>query len=391
MTIVKQTAVASDGHMKHLRNYLNNDEKVLLRDSLNMEMCEDVKAWSSFMAQTREAFGHNKARMGRDGKPAKNTVVYHQILAFLPDECDVNGGKMSPEACMRYAREYVEKYYPHQQIVMALHKEYCREDKTYRYAVHMAINRTDLETGRRLDEGLSKAAKVKRAARVREMDEGWGLQQVEKGVLNSQVHKKQASHVERALEARGVRSFKNNLRSLLQLAAERASSIVEYRELLDSWGVSTEFRNGRMYAVDQDNSRFSFSVSRLDADIRTEALQERFGEVYVERVRAEYLESLRQAFVEYRSLAMSKAGCDYAEFPQLHVPRPPEVLALDREVKRQILSYWRGGDELRYSLASNVPYARKARRDVSSDSSYSGGQVPRDGQDRDGHSKSKGR
>lgn len=37
MTIIKQTGVQSSGHMKNLRGYINDDRKVILRDSLNMD------------------------------------------------------------------------------------------------------------------------------------------------------------------------------------------------------------------------------------------------------------------------------------------------------------------------------------------------------------------
>ena len=111
MTIIKQTGVQSNGHMKNLRGYINDDRKVLVRDSLNMDGCTNPKRWSHHMWMTREAYGHNKAaRRVRDKKTgelkeAKNTILFHQILGFNPDECDLNGGWLSPEECMRYAKE----------------------------------------------------------------------------------------------------------------------------------------------------------------------------------------------------------------------------------------------------------------------------------------------
>ena len=109
MTIIKQTGVQSSGHMKNLRGYINDDRKVILRDSLNMDGCTNPKRWAHHMWMTREAYGHNKAaRRVRDKKTgelkeAKNTILFHQILGFNPDECDLNGGRLSPEECMRYA------------------------------------------------------------------------------------------------------------------------------------------------------------------------------------------------------------------------------------------------------------------------------------------------
>lgn len=380
MTIIKQQSVSSQSHQKHLRDYINNDRKVLLREAQNMELCTDLKQWASFMAKTRASFGHDKsARKGKDGKPAKNTILYHQILAFLPDECDVNKRQLSPEDCMRYAKEYAEKHYPHQQIVFALHKEYCREDRTYRYAVHMVINRSDLSTGKRLAEGRGKQAKVERAKRVRALDKAWDLQQVEEGVSNSKVHKKQPSKIEKELALRGERSYKTNLRELCRLAAKKASSLYEYRELLESWGVSTDFRNGRMYAVDEDHKRFSFSVSRLDAALRVEHLEKNFtntegsmGMVDVVQIRQTYLDGLRASFLEYKRSVQDLKGVDLSEFPKFRVDRPDERIAQDEQVKRALLAYWRGADELRYKLASNVPYSRKNQKSASRSDAASG-------------------
>ena len=231
MTIIKQTGVQSSGHMKNLRGYINDDRKVILRDSLNMDGCTNPKRWAHHMWMTREAYGHNKAaRRVRDKKTgelkeAKNTILFHQILGFNPDECDLNGGWLSPEECMRYAKEYVGKHYPNQQIVMALHNEYCKADKTHRYAVHIVINRTDLSTGKRLDEGRGKSAKVKRASRIRDLDHEWGLKQVVEGERNSSVHKKQPSRIEKELAARGIDSYKTNLRELCRIAAGEAENI----------------------------------------------------------------------------------------------------------------------------------------------------------------------
>lgn len=372
MTIIKQRGVASSRHQKNLRGYINDDRKVLLRDSQNMEECHDLRRWAAHMERTRVMFGHDKAsRKGADGKPAKNTILYHQILGFNPDECDINGGKLSPEDCMRYAKEYAKTYYPNQQIVFALHNEYCKDDRTHRYAVHMVINRSDLATGKRLAEGRGDAAKRTRAKRIRTMDEAWDLKQVQEGKRNSAVHKKQPSKIERAIEARGGRSYKTNLRELCQLAAERTQDVFSYRELLESWGVDTEFRKGRMYVTDRDNSRYSFSVKRLGADLGVAGPSESANTVpkEVTTLRNSYLSELRQAYLDYRKAAHTMTGTELSSFPKLKLPRPPKGLSDDPEVRRTILAYWRGADELRVELASNVLFARnKASRGSTSGS-----------------------
>lgn len=385
MTIIKQTSVSSSRHQKNLRNYINNDKKVLLRDSQNMELCPDLKRWAWFMAKTREGFGHDKAsRKGRDGKMAKNTILYHQILGFNPDECDLNGGSLRPEDCMRYAKEYIATYYPHQQVVMALHNEFCKADGTHRYAVHMVINRSDLSTGNRLNEGRGADAKRERAKRVRSMDDAWNLRQVVKGTSNSTVHAKQPSKIERAIAARGDSSYKTNLRELCRLAATKAESIYEYREQLESWGVDTQFRNGRLYATDRDNARYSFSVRKLDAllderglqaafrsnlakDIRgrgasvTEmARQKQEAQARVQNLTKQYLGEIRQAYQEYRKEVHAMKGRPLEEIPKLRLKRPPEGIENNSEVRRDLLAYWRGADELRAEMASDTP-VRKAQ------------------------------
>lgn len=92
--------------------------------------------------------------------------VQHQVLAFNPDECSCNGGPMTPGRCMDYARDYVALRYPDQEVVSVLHLEECRGDGSRRFACHLGVNRSDLATGLRLDEGP-----VRRAAVARRVEE----------------------------------------------------------------------------------------------------------------------------------------------------------------------------------------------------------------------------
>lgn len=192
MTAIKQVAITGTQHMKSLSGYLDNTNSkhdVLDFDSRNLG---DPANWSREMERTRAAYGHNEP--GRKG--SKCTYCYHQIIAFNPDECDVNGGRMSEGDCMEFAREWVERYYPNQEAAWALHLEHSR-DGTDRYAVHIAINRTDLSTGKRLNDGRASRQKTLHAERMRGMDERWGLVQLERGTRNSRVHARQESRGER--------------------------------------------------------------------------------------------------------------------------------------------------------------------------------------------------
>lgn len=131
MTIIRQWAITNSTR-GDMRKLMNEDERILIRDEQFLPSINGGSAswrkWDSLMEGTRRMFGHDKpSRHVRDKKTgelvqAKNTIMYHQILAFLPDECDINGGKLTPEDCMAYAKEYIEKYYPTHEVVYAVLK-----------------------------------------------------------------------------------------------------------------------------------------------------------------------------------------------------------------------------------------------------------------------------
>lgn len=226
MTAIKQTSVCSEKHLSRLKDYLSWDrDKALAHDTQNIISKE---RWFQEMADTRKAMGHDKP--GKAG--AKCTYMQHQILGFLPDECDLNGGKMTPEMCMRYARDYVAERYPNQEVVIVLHRERCRSDDTDRYAVHLGINRSDLETGRRLDEGPARKAAAARVKTVRTLDERYGLKQLERGKANSRVHARQPGREERDMARKGQAERSENARVRVAVA-RRVEEVGRMRDCPD--------------------------------------------------------------------------------------------------------------------------------------------------------------
>lgn len=213
MSAIKQVAVTSAAHAGSLGKYLN-DERALMRDSQHIA---NEDRWFEEMDATREAYGHNAP--GRAG--ASTTYMYHQVIAFNPDECSCNGGKMTPQKCMEFAKDWVQARYPAQEALWVLHKEHCAADGTDRFAVHIGINRTNLETGNRLCEGRGQKAKVDRANAMRALDAKWGLHQMEKGERNSRVHAMQPTRAEKEMHARGMQPDKAYIRQhVRQLVAE---------------------------------------------------------------------------------------------------------------------------------------------------------------------------
>ncbi len=258
MTAIKQVTIKGAKHMQSLGRYFSFDrEKALGHGSMNIS---DEDVWAAEMAATRAAYGHDRASRG-----AEPVLGYHQILGFLPDECDINGGKLTPERCLAYAREYLERRYPAHEAVYVLHKEGCRRDGTERYAVHMFVNVTDLRTGRRFDEGNWHQSRDARVAAVRELDREHGLRQLEHG-RNSRMHARQPSRAE------GRYGNQSDLEHLRRRIAKRAHEVScmpgsfnrmrRLAELLEKDGIAMTW-NAR-----HDDLQFSYRDESLPGGVR---------------------------------------------------------------------------------------------------------------------------
>lgn len=224
VTVIKTKSVSSASHFSHVASYFESD-KALARET---EFISKPDHWAAEMKATREAYGHDGA--ARSGKSA---LGYHFVIGFLPEDADFNGGKMTAERCMEFARDWIEERYGSAgspgkfgsyESCWVLHREHCVADGTDRYAVHIFVNRTDLDSGRRLNEGPARRAKVERARAMRAMDEKWGLRQVEKGKRNSKIHARQPTRKEQAMEARGIRSDKRYLREAIRASVKEVRS-----------------------------------------------------------------------------------------------------------------------------------------------------------------------
>lgn len=206
MTAVSQTSVCSKRHLANIKSYLDWDrEKALVHDTLNII---DERRWFQEMDETREQFHHNEP--GKAG--ARCTYMQHVTLNFNPDECSCNGGKMTPELCMDYARDYIRARYGDHECVIVLHREHCKTDGTDRFAAHVAVNRSNLSTGLRLNEGPARAAAKSRAETVRALDKKYGLKQLERGKANSRVHGRQPGAAERDMARKGQAERSENER-----------------------------------------------------------------------------------------------------------------------------------------------------------------------------------
>lgn len=342
MTVIKQKSVSSECYAKNVRKYINGKDAIV-RGGWNIEWSDH---WFSKMDRTRKVFHHDKpSRAG-----AKNVIMLHQILAFLPEECSCNGGKMTPDACLAYAEQWLAKHYPHQQVILALHEESDKAGK--RFAVHVAINRTDLLTGKRCDIGGRKG-KYERAAWVREMDEAWNLAQLEKGKKNSKIRDRQPRDIEKEIVDRGEYSYKNNLRELIHIAINdyHPKNMEQFKELLASWGVDIFIKNNRVYATDLDikeagNPKCTFNLTRLDGRFAIKQLEASFKDNVLEAERSLpyetrceiYIQRLKKAYSAWVEQAKASKGVAYNVFPKFVAPKCDEDLLDDPAVRDELLA-----------------------------------------------------
>lgn len=277
MSAIKQVAVTSAAHAGSLGKYLN-DERALMHDSQHIT---NEGRWFEEMDATREAYGHNAP--GRAG--ASTTYMYHQVIAFNPDECSCNGGKMTPQKCMEFAKDWVQTRYPAQEAFWVLHKEHCAADGTDRFAVHIGINRTNLETGNRLCEGRGQKAKVDRANAMRALDAKWGLRQMVRGERNSRVHAVQPTRAEKEMHARGVHPDKAYIRQhVRQCVAEisrEAPTGNRMRELasrLKADGIEMSVsKDGKQVRFQREGSGFKVGGSRLGRGFSMQGIAKGLG------------------------------------------------------------------------------------------------------------------
>lgn len=300
---------------------------------------------------------------------------------------------MTPDACMAYAEQWLAKHYPHQQVIVALHEESDKAGK--RYAVHMAINRTDLLTGKRCETG-GRHGKFERAAWVRELDKDWNLTQLEKGKKNSKIRDRQPREIEKEIIDRGAYSYKNNLRELIHVALGdyKPRSMKEFKKLLESWGVEIFIKNGRVYATDVDireagNPKCTFNLTRLDGRFTVNQLAAAFENNVREAERALpyerrceiYIQRLKKAYSAWVEQAKASKGVAYNSFPKFVVPKCDEDLLEDPAVRDELLARRGYAREIRNRYAGAVPDAGDDRVRAAGQA-HSGGAVSRQMDDR---------
>jgi hypothetical protein len=271
MSVITQKAIVSPAHIKHLTAYLN-DERALDCDSNNII---NKKRWAAEMEGTRQSYGHDTpSRAG-----AQNTSMLHQIIAFLPEECDMNGGKLSAQTCMQYARDYVLARYANQEAIWVLHREYCRRSGIARYAVHIAINRTDLVTGNRLDEGRGRRAVAARVKTIRGLDSRYGLAQLKPHERNSMIQDRADSTAQQKLRQKSVRLWTDSMREAINgiLEDKGVCELQGFVAALADKGIIADFKRSKSNVTYSDEHGHRIRGARLGYGCDRQSIEDRLA------------------------------------------------------------------------------------------------------------------
>ena len=227
MTVVKTKGVKSARHAANVAAYLDSPRAVM-REGHNII---DPERWADEMAKTRAAYHHDGGQL-----------MLHQVLAFNADDHD----KLSEEDCMAYARGWLAERYPDQEAVIVLHEEHGA-DGVPRWAIHLGIGVTNLETGHKLDEGHPRLAAIDRARQVMRMDAERGLTVTEGRGRYSLTHAQQPTRAEQEIRARGKHAWKDDLRARVSAALGKPDvrSLSQLADALRDMGVFLDYSRSR--------------------------------------------------------------------------------------------------------------------------------------------------
>lgn len=280
MTFVKTITIYDRRHAANFAAYIKDDRAV----ARSSQYIAKEERFEDEMAKSRSAYGFDKpSRAG-----AKCPIYRTFVLAFNPDECQ-KGGPVDATTAMSYAADYIAERYPNQEAIWVLHREHCAADSTERWAVHGCVNIPDLATGKRLDEGPSRVAKIERAKTVRTLDEKYGLAQLQAGVRNSRIHARQPTKAERRMRRDGLRSDKQYIRDAVRASMREAREgggdrMRDFAERLKAKGVRMTVsanRKGLVFEREKTGRRVGgaklgrgFSMSGIAAGLAAEARRE---------------------------------------------------------------------------------------------------------------------
>ena len=209
-------------------NYIMDPEKVVARGS-HLLASDEPKKMAQQMMQTMHI--HHK------GMDADERKYYHAKVAFDPADRPENGGKLTPEIANEYAAAYATKTWPDREVVWAV------QDHGASIHIHFIVAACNLETGKKLDARDAEYRIWK--DRAQDLAKEYGLSTLDwrKATIEKRKRENQKdlpveeTFAEQGLKNRGRSTWKDELRSIIDEAADSCCSMTEFRVALESHGV----------------------------------------------------------------------------------------------------------------------------------------------------------
>lgn len=228
--------------------YILNPQKAAMYFVLNLDASGN---YAEQMQETSDIWGKNQNEDDRK--------YYHNKISFAVEDWDKNGGPLSIKEAMRFGYEFVKETWPENETVGSVHV-----DREHLH-VHLITNSVNFKTGEKLHMSDHEIRKLK--DRVQEMSKEKGLYELDWKQATKEKREKQKNgelqpeeyeiltFAEKGIRERegmpiSVRklsenekptkvSWKDELRVIIDYAAETSKSLKEFNETLNYYGVTT--------------------------------------------------------------------------------------------------------------------------------------------------------
>lgn len=207
--------------------YITDDGKAALVDSRNLDPNRD---YANQMMNT--------AMLWDKAQDENSRKYYHFKLSFDPKDWTENGGTLTEQEAMEIGLQLISEYFPTYEAVGAVHT-----DRKHLH-FHGMINAVDLATGDMIHMNDREYRRFK--DRAQEICAERGLTTIDwrEATAQKRAAEKQAKQpieetfAEKGLKSRGKTPWKDELRTIVDQAVGKATTMDEFKKLLESRGVT---------------------------------------------------------------------------------------------------------------------------------------------------------